>query len=197
MDWRKGQVLEGKISIETLSFRKAQDRLEEIQEKALKEHRRPVEGQALYIRKMTTSQKWAHQAKDAQAEEAGRDIPNEYCRHWRIFNETLAERYCYDPGPYHQFPLIFHHLFLRSQSLVPHLFPYVPLGPPPNHLTSHLMDHLTIPQSDITCHHSVVCSILQHHHLTHYGLPAHCHIMIDRQLMMELYLGLTYHDEPY
>ena len=93
MDWRKGQVLDGKISIETLSFRKAQDRLEEIQEKALKEHGRPAEGQALYIRKTTTSQKWAHQAKDARAEEAGRDIPNEYRRHWQIFNETLAERY--------------------------------------------------------------------------------------------------------
>jgi len=56
------------------------------------------------------------------------------------------------------------------------------------------MDHLTIPQSDITCHHSAVRSILQHHHLTHYGLPAHCHVMIDRQLMMELYLELTRHD---
>ena len=55
---------------------------------------------------------------------------------------------CYDPGPYHQFSLIFHHLFLHSQSLVPHSFPYTLLGLPPNHLTNHLMDHLTIPQSD-------------------------------------------------
>ena len=61
---------------------------------------------------------------------------------------------------------IFAHFILRSWSLVPHSFPYAPLGPPPNHLTSHLMDHLTIPQSDITCHHSAVCSILQYHHLT-------------------------------
>jgi len=98
---------------------------------------------------------------------------------------------CYDPGPYHQFSLIFHHFILRSQSLVPHLFPYAPLGPPPNHLKSHLMDHLTIPQSDITCHHSTVCSTPQHHHLTHYGLLAHCHVM------MELYLELPTHDEPY
>ena len=67
---------------------------------------------------------------------------------------------------------------LRSQSLVPHSFPYAPLGPPPNHLTSHLMDHLTIPQSDITCHHSAVRSTPQHHHLTLYGLPAHCHVMM-------------------
>jgi len=93
IDWRKGRVLEGKISIETMSFRKAQDRLQEIQEKALKEHGRPAEGQVLYIRKTTTSQKWAHQAKDARTEETGRNIPREYQRHWRIFDETLAERY--------------------------------------------------------------------------------------------------------
>jgi len=77
---------------------------------------------------------------------------------------------------------------LRSRSLVSHSFPYTPLGPPPNHLTSHLIDHLTIPQSDIICHHSAVRSIPQHHHLTHYGLPAHDALSIDCQLMMELYL---------
>jgi len=70
----------------------------------------------------------------------------------------LAQQYCYNPGPYHQFSLIFRHFILRSRSLVPHSFPYAPLGPPPNHLTSHLMNHLTIPQSDITCHHSAVRS---------------------------------------
>jgi len=59
------------------------------------------------------------------------------------------------------------------------------------------MDHLTIPQSDIICHHSAVRSTPQHHHLTLYGLPAHCHIMMDHQLMMELYLELPAHDEPY
>jgi len=73
---------------------------------------------------------------------------------------------------------IFHPFILHSQSPVLYLFPYALLGPSPNHLTSHLMDHLTIPQSDITCHHSAVCSIPQHHHLFFYGLPAHCHIMM-------------------
>ena len=59
------------------------------------------------------------------------------------------------------------------------------------------MDHLTIPQSTITCHHSTVCSILQHHHLTLYGLPAHDMLFLDHQLMMELYLELPAHDKPY
>ena len=94
-------------------------------------------------------------------------------------------------------PPIFCHFILRFRSLVPHSFPYAPLGPPLNHLTSHLMDHLTILQSIITCHHSAVRSTPQHRYLTHYGLPAHCHIMTDHQLMMELYLELPAHDEPY
>jgi len=38
---------------------------------------------------------------------------------------------------------------------------------------------------------------LQHHHLTLYGLPAHDALFLDRQLMMELYLELPCHDEPY
>jgi len=76
------------------------------------------------------------------------------------------------------FSAIFHHLFCTLSHSFPHSFPHAPLGPPPNHLTSHLMDHLTIPQSDITCHHSAVRSIPQHYHLTLYGLPAHCHVMM-------------------
>jgi len=99
-----------------------------------------------------------------------------------------------DPTPL--FSTIFHPFTLRSWSLVPHLFPYVPLGPPPNHLTSHLMDHLTIPQSTITCHHSTVRSTPQYHHLSLYGLPAHDGLFLDCQLMMELYLELPRHDVP-
>jgi len=59
------------------------------------------------------------------------------------------------------------------------------------------MDHLTIPQSVITCHHSAVRSIPQHHHFPLYGLPAHDVLFLDRQLMMELYLGLPRHDALY
>ena len=106
----------------------------------------------------------------------------------RSQSHIARQAQCYDPEPYPQFSAIFHHFILRSWSLVPHSFPHAPLGPPPNHLTSHLIDHLTIPQSTITCHHSAVRSIPQYHHLPSSGLPAHCHVMIDRQLMMELYL---------
>jgi len=105
--------------------------------------------------------------------------------------------YCYDPGPYHQFSAIFYHFIPCSRSLVPHSFPHAPLGPLPNHLKSHLIDHLTIPQSTITCHHSTVRSILPHHHLTLSELPAHDVLFLDCQLMMEPYLELPHHDTPY
>ena len=92
---------------------------------------------------------------------------------------TVLQTKCYDPEPYFHFLHYFPPFILCSRSLVPHLFPYVPLRPPPNHLISHLMDHLTIPQSDITCHHSAVRSTPQYHHLPLYGLPAHCHVMME------------------
>jgi len=107
------------------------------------------------------------------------------------------ESCCYDPGPYYRFSAIFCYFILCSWSLIPHLFPHAPLGPLPNHLTSHLMDHLTILQSIITCHHSAVRSIPQHHHLTLSGLPAHDVLFLDRQLMMEPHLELPHHDIPY
>ena len=58
------------------------------------------------------------------------------------------------------------------------------------------MDHLTNPQSFITCHHSAVRSTPQHRHLTLLDLPAHDTPLRSRQLMMELYLELPRHDLP-
>ena len=104
---------------------------------------------------------------------------------------TLAHYVCVtilDPHP--NFPPF----ISRSRSLVPYLFLHAPLGPSPNHLTSHLMDHMTNPQSTITCHHSAVRSIMTCPHLTLFGLPAHDGLFLDCQLMMELYLEPPRHD---
>jgi len=111
-------------------------------------------------------------------------------------SSPIAGTSCYDPGPLPQFSAIFHHFISRSQSLVPYSFPHAPLGPSPNHLTSHLMDHMTNPQSTITCHHSAVRSIMTCPYLTLFGLPAHDAPLRSCQLMMELYLELPRHDLP-
>jgi len=62
-------------------------------------------------------------------------------------------------------------LVLHSQSLVLHSFPHMLLRLTPSHLTSHLMSHLTILQSIITCYCSAVHS-------------SHCLPIMDCQLMM-------------
>jgi len=59
------------------------------------------------------------------------------------------------------------------------------------------MDHMTNLQSTITCHHSAVRSIMMCSHLTLFDLPAHDAPLRSCQLMMELYLELPRHDEPY
>jgi len=111
-----------------------------------------------------------------------------------VVTTTLGRASCYDPGPLPQFSAIFHHFISCSRSLVPHSFPHAPLGPSPNHLTSHLMDHMTNPQSTITCHHSAVRSIMTCPHLTLFDLPAHDGLFLDCQFMMELYLEPPRHD---
>jgi len=106
----------------------------------------------------------------------------------------LLKDICYDPGPLPQFSAIFHHLFRTLGYLFPHSFPHAPLGPSPNHLTSHLIDPMTNPQSTITCHHSAVRSIMTCPHLTLSGLPAHDAPLRSCQLMMRLYLEPPRHD---
>ena len=117
--------------------------------------------------------------------------------HWHALNypelvvaRTMVSTTVMILNPYPNFPPF----ILRSRSLVPHSFPHAPLGPSPNHLTSHLMDHMTNPQSTITCHHSAVRSIMTCPHLTLFDLPAHDGVFLDCQLMMKLYLEPPRHD---
>jgi len=97
-------------------------------------------------------------------------------------------------GPYLNFPLFSTIFISRSRSLVPHSFPHAPLGPSPNYLTSHLMNHLTNPQSNDDIPQSAVRSIMTCHHLTLFDLPAHDGLFLDCQLMMEPYLEPPRHD---
>ena len=59
IDWKKGEIQDGKLKIETLSFQKAQGKVREIQKVAFKTVGRPPQGQAIYIRKVTKLQQWA------------------------------------------------------------------------------------------------------------------------------------------
>jgi len=122
--------------------------------------------------------------------------------------------HCYNPGPYHQFSLIFPPFI--SVLSVTHS-PLVPLHATrtatesPDKSPDGLLDHSAVnyhmpsfrslQHHHLTLyglpHHSAVRSTPQHHHLTLYGLPAHDALFLDCQLMMELYLELPRHDAPY
>ena len=91
IDWEKGELKAGKVGLETLSFRKAQKNMQHIQQAALKECGRPKEGQALYIRKMTMSQKWVHQGREDTGQTMKVELPNWYREFQDVFDETKAK----------------------------------------------------------------------------------------------------------
>src|SRR5712691_3027467 len=93
VNWAEGQ-LKDKVEIETLPYKKIQEVVRKVQRQAFRKHGRPKEGQALYLRKTTTAQEWAHRArKGKQKAEGLLEIPQEYQRHWKVFNEERAERF--------------------------------------------------------------------------------------------------------
>jgi hypothetical protein len=64
INWETGELKGKKIGLSTLSFRKAQEKVLSVQQEALKRYGRPRRGRALYIRRTTASQKWAHKARE-------------------------------------------------------------------------------------------------------------------------------------
>ena len=93
IDWEKGELKAGKVGLETLSFRKAQKNVQRTQQAALKECGRPKEGQALYIRKTTMSQKWAHQARGKEEPLDKVELPERYREFREVFDDKKAERF--------------------------------------------------------------------------------------------------------
>ena len=92
IDWKNSNI-GGRVEIETLSFRKAQNRVRRIQKQALEKYGKPPKGQALYIRKVTKSQQWAQEARKDKKTEREVTLPNRYIRYKDIFDEKKAERF--------------------------------------------------------------------------------------------------------
>ena len=92
IDWKNGNI-GGQVEIETLSFRKAQNRVRRIQKQALEKYGRPPRGQALYIRKVTKSQQWAQEARKDKKTEKDVKLPNRYMRYKDVFDEKKAEQF--------------------------------------------------------------------------------------------------------
>jgi hypothetical protein len=95
IDWVKGQLKEA-IEIETLPFKRIQESLKKLQRRAFRQCGKPEEGQAIYLKKTTTAQVWAHRARERKGKQTTKEapkIPQEYQRHWKVFNEELAQRF--------------------------------------------------------------------------------------------------------
>jgi hypothetical protein len=82
-----------KTQIQTLGFRQAQKLLRRMQLRAIKAcGRRPGQAEAIYYRRTTTAQEMAHRWQAKQ--EAKKDeLPEEYRRHWKVFDEEAAKRF--------------------------------------------------------------------------------------------------------
>ena len=76
-----------------MGFRRAQKRVRQFQGMAIRKHGRPSQGQAIYVRKTTIAQRWAHQGQKKERKEEEEKLPKEYQRHWKVFDEKLAQRF--------------------------------------------------------------------------------------------------------
>ena len=93
INWEKGELKAGKVGLETLSFRKAQKNVQRVQQAALKECGRPKEGQVLYIRKTTMSQKWVHCGREEAKQTTEVVLLNRYREFQDVFDDAKAERF--------------------------------------------------------------------------------------------------------
>jgi hypothetical protein len=93
INWGTGELEEGDIKLETLSFRKAQKRALRTQREALRQCGRPKEGQALYIRKTTMSQRWARQGREGSETVKKVELPERYREFRDVFDDQKAERF--------------------------------------------------------------------------------------------------------
>jgi len=93
IDWRAAKLEGGGIRLETIGFRKAQRRVEQCQAAArvCVGHLEPEE--VIWIKKLTMAQQWAHDARETQQEKQNPELPVEYRRHAKVFDEQQATHF--------------------------------------------------------------------------------------------------------
>ena len=92
VNWQTGN-LGGKVQIETLSFRRAQNKVRALQWRAIREKGRPKIGQAIFIRKVTKSQQWVQEAHSKASGKTEVKLPDMYSKYKDIFDEKKAEQF--------------------------------------------------------------------------------------------------------
>ncbi len=75
VDWRRAKLHGGPIQLETIGFRKAEQRVEECQRVARQEVGTTAEDEEVWVRKFMVAQQWAREAHKKDEE---RILPEEY-----------------------------------------------------------------------------------------------------------------------
>ena len=80
--------------ISTIGFRQVQALLRRTQLRAIRAcGGRPTKDEAIYYRRATTAQDMAHKWQKKRAKATSEELPEEYRRHWKVFDEEAAKRF--------------------------------------------------------------------------------------------------------
>jgi hypothetical protein len=80
VDWQKAILEDGAVRLKTIGFKRAQERVERYQALALHCVGELEADEVVWIRKLTTAQQWAHEARHKQ-EGPSQILPDEYKQH--------------------------------------------------------------------------------------------------------------------
>src|SRR5579863_8757070 len=96
IDWKTGTIKGAQnIQIEPESKENALICIIQLQDKAQEICGEPDEGESLFcmIRKVSFTQQWASEADNKSKQMTARQVPEEYQRHWRVFDEECAKQF--------------------------------------------------------------------------------------------------------
>jgi len=90
MDWQGEKLHRGPIRLETIGFRKAEQRVEECQRIAHRQIGATANNKEVWMRRSTIAQQWV---REAHKKDEDRTLPKEYQRHEKVFDEERAKRF--------------------------------------------------------------------------------------------------------
>ena len=98
VDWRRGTLSKGKVVIQSTVFKHLDQMVTNWQAKAQRQLGEPENGDAIYVRKATISQKMAHDYHQNKPK-VDISIPPEFQRYAKVFSEEEARKFPPDRNP--------------------------------------------------------------------------------------------------
>ena len=95
LDWQNGRIKEGEASLQTPQYKYRYKDITKIQKQAFAKVGRPAAREAIYMWR-SIAQEWAREAESWKDKMTLETIPDEYCRHWKVFSEEESK--CFPPS---------------------------------------------------------------------------------------------------